>query len=32
LSEFLLKLQYLVTIMSFVTLQGSVCTHARWSG
>jgi len=26
------KLQYFVTILSLVTLQGSVCTHGRWSG
>jgi len=24
------KLQYSVTILALVTLQGSVCTHARW--
>jgi len=26
------KLQYFVTKLSLVTLQGSVCTYARWNG
>jgi len=26
------KLQYFFTVLSRVTLQGSVCTHARWIG
>ena len=28
-AESYVKLQYFVTIRSLVTLQGSVCTHAR---
>jgi len=31
-AESSVKLQYFVTIPSLVTLQGSVCTHIRWSG
>ena len=26
------KLRYFVTMLSLVTLQGSVCAHVRWSG
>jgi len=30
-AERYLKLQYFVTILSLVTLQGSVCTYVRWN-
>jgi len=26
------KLLYFVTISFLITLQGTVCTHVRWSG
>jgi len=25
-------MEYFVTMLSLVTLQGSVCTHIRWNG
>jgi len=28
----IVELQYFVTILSLITVQGSVCTHVSWSG